>query len=75
MSKAKVTRIKVPIEDFLDSRDKSAVLSFQGGAGRCKGGRIILKGYVCPHCGSYDSRNCGKPREAELAKLERGEFR
>ena len=31
---------------------------------RCKGGRIVVKGYICPHCDSVDPPGkCHAPKE------------
>lgn len=49
-----------------DAADRLRVLDHYGPAlQRCKGDRLIAKGYKCPHCGSYDPRNeCGLPKPA-----------
>lgn len=53
-------------EDRLrDFRDVSACFSFLGGGTRCKGGRIVVDGYVCPHCGSYEPKTyCSAPKHS-----------
>ena len=41
-----------------DTQDRLVVLDqFGPNLARCKGGRIIASGYVCPHCDSYDPQN------------------
>lgn len=41
---------------------------------RCAGARIIVVGYVCPHCGSASpSKECHKPKRATLSPTRKGE--
>lgn len=46
-----------------DNADRERIASVYGPAlGRCAGDRLILPGYVCPHCGASDPKGeCGAP--------------
>lgn len=69
----RVTGIKVHPEDLSDLKDMAAVASFSGFAGRCPGGRIIAKGYICIHCGgdpSDDDFTCPEPIDQRVAALK-----
>lgn len=47
-----------------DDHDRNHVLAMYGPIlGYCSGGRLILPGYVCPHCRSGDPREkCDMPK-------------
>lgn len=53
------------IPHLSDAADKARALATYGPAlGRCAGGRIIVPGYVCPHCGSGDPKGvCHAPAD------------
>jgi hypothetical protein len=46
----------------LDGLDAMVCLDFLHGLERCRGGRIVLDGYNCPHCDTDDTnRRCRAP--------------
>lgn len=46
-----------------DTRDKNHCLDVYGPSlRRCKGGRLVVDGFICPHCDSDNpSSECAKP--------------
>jgi hypothetical protein len=49
-----------------DIRDALKVLDHTGMANRCKGGRIILGGYHCIHCGADPVETCKAPLRGRI---------
>ncbi len=60
-----------------DIKDKLRALDDYGPTlVRCNGGRIIVQGYVCPHCHSVDpSKECDLPKEPDITvNVHTGKF-
>lgn len=54
---------QLDFDDESDTRDACTVLYATGMATRCSGGRIVLDGYVCTHCGADNSMEpCKAPK-------------
>jgi len=53
------------VSERQDRRDERHCMEIYGPElVRCAGGRLIVDGYVCPHCGSLDPhRECKKPKK------------
>jgi hypothetical protein len=48
--------------DISDLRDALNCLSFINMVTRCPGGRIIVAGYLCLHCGADADEPCRQPK-------------
>jgi hypothetical protein len=45
-----------------DADYKRVMAAYGPELGYCKGHRLLVPGYICPHCGSGDPRTrCGSP--------------
>lgn len=61
----------------LDEKDRKACLDIYGPIlSRCAGGRIIVPGYICPHCDSENPKTkCHKPSDmAEWSWVQKDEL-
>ncbi len=58
------------LEQKQDDRDRQAILAVLNMTKRCPGGRLVIDGYVCPHCGAdfEEDRRCGKPMASVVAR-------
>lgn len=74
MSHAKpgrVVALMVSTEDLLFLTDMAAVAEASGMTQRCKGGRVILSGYMCIHCGADPSvEGCKAPAKGAVPRSQ-----
>lgn len=60
--------IKVPLSSYARMRDLDSLADCYVAIQKCPGGRLIQKGFICPHCGNDPTiEGCGEP----LKKLVR----
>jgi hypothetical protein len=66
MAKQQVERFRSDSADYDRCMD-----NFGPETTRCEGGRIIVRGFVCPHCDSYNpDSECGAPRKEYRDRIE-----
>lgn len=70
----RVTGIKVDPDYLSDLRDMAACSTHTALTGRCPGGRIIVSGHMCTHCGkdpSDDGMVCPEPKDKRVQGMIR----